>query len=41
VGVRMFIRRKAPPIIPHVIDKVSEVRAIFRRFDEYMREYLK
>jgi len=35
VGIRMFIRRKNPPLRPHFIDKVSEVRKMFRRFGEY------
>lgn len=39
VGVRMFIRRKNPPMIPHIIDKISEVRKIFRKFDDYLKEY--
>jgi succinate dehydrogenase / fumarate reductase iron-sulfur subunit len=34
VGVRMFLRRKNPPIIPHSIEKVDEVRRIFARFEE-------
>ncbi|MFQ5432858.1 MAG: succinate dehydrogenase/fumarate reductase iron-sulfur subunit [Nitrospinota bacterium] len=41
VAIRMFIRRKAPPILPHIIDKISEVRKMFRRFDDYLKEYRK
>lgn len=38
VGIRMFMRKKNPPLIPHVIQKVGEVRKMFRRFDEYNKE---
>ena len=38
VGFRMFIRRKNPPLIPHIIEKIGEVRKMFRRFDEYRKE---
>lgn len=41
VGIRMFIRGKNPPILPHVIDKIGEVRAMFRRFNDYRKEYRK
>lgn len=34
VGVRMLIRGKNPPIIPHSIEKVGEVKKIFSRFEE-------
>jgi succinate dehydrogenase / fumarate reductase iron-sulfur subunit len=34
VGLRMLIRRKNPPIIPHSIEKVDEVKRIFARFEE-------
>jgi succinate dehydrogenase / fumarate reductase iron-sulfur subunit len=34
VGLRMLRRRKAPPLIPHSIDKAEEVRKIFSRFEE-------
>ncbi|GMT42038.1 MAG: succinate dehydrogenase iron-sulfur subunit [bacterium] len=37
VAVRMFIRRKNPPLMPHVIDKVSEVRKMFRRWEDYLK----
>lgn len=38
VGVRMILRRKNPPVIPHIIDKIGEVRKMFRRFNEYRKE---
>ncbi|MBI5814874.1 MAG: succinate dehydrogenase iron-sulfur subunit [Nitrospinae bacterium] len=38
VGIRMFIRRKNPPVIPHSIEKVEEVRKIFSRFEELRKE---
>ena len=34
VGIRMLLRRKAPPIVPHAIDKVDEVKKTFARFEE-------
>jgi succinate dehydrogenase / fumarate reductase iron-sulfur subunit len=34
VGLRMLLRRKNPPLIPHSIDKVDEVKKIFARFEE-------
>jgi succinate dehydrogenase / fumarate reductase iron-sulfur subunit len=34
VGLRMLLRRKAPPIRPHSIEKVDEVRKTFARFEE-------
>jgi succinate dehydrogenase / fumarate reductase iron-sulfur subunit len=34
VGIRMAIRRKNPPFIPHSIDKADEVKKIFARFEE-------
>jgi succinate dehydrogenase / fumarate reductase iron-sulfur subunit len=34
VGLRMLRRRKNPPLIPHKIEKVDEVRSIFSRFEE-------
>jgi succinate dehydrogenase / fumarate reductase iron-sulfur subunit len=34
VGLRMMIRGKLPPLIPHSIDKVDEVKKIFARFEE-------
>jgi hypothetical protein len=30
----MLRRRKNPPLIPHKIEKVDEVRSIFSRFEE-------
>jgi len=36
VGLRMFLRGKQPPLMPHVIDKMSEVKKMFRRFKEYL-----
>jgi succinate dehydrogenase / fumarate reductase iron-sulfur subunit len=33
-GIRMLLRGKTPPIIPHSIDKVDEVKKIFARFEE-------
>ncbi|MBI4665305.1 MAG: succinate dehydrogenase iron-sulfur subunit [Nitrospinae bacterium] len=38
VGLRMFIRRKNPPIIPHGIDNRKEVRKIFSRQKEFRRD---
>jgi succinate dehydrogenase / fumarate reductase iron-sulfur subunit len=38
VGIRMIMRGKNPPIIPHIIDKIGEVRKMFRRYDEYRKE---
>lgn len=35
VGIRMILRGKNPPIIPHSIDKVSDVKRIFARFEEF------
>lgn len=37
VGLRMLMRGKNPPIIPHKIDKAEEVRKIFSRFEEYKK----
>jgi len=34
VGIRMMLKRKAPPMLPHFIDKVGEVRKIYKRFNE-------
>jgi succinate dehydrogenase / fumarate reductase iron-sulfur subunit len=34
VGIRMILRGKNPPIIPHSIDKVDEVKKTFARFEE-------
>lgn len=34
VGFRMLIRGKAPPFIPHSIEKAEEVRAIYARSDQ-------
>lgn len=34
VGMRMMLRGKNPPIVPHSIDKVDEVKKIFARFEE-------
>jgi len=34
VGIRMMLKRKAPSILPHFIDKVGEVRRIYKRFNE-------
>ena len=33
-GLRMALRGKTPPIIPHNIEKVDEVKKIFARFEE-------
>jgi hypothetical protein len=30
----MMMRGKMPPLIPHKIDKVDEVKKIFARFEE-------
>jgi succinate dehydrogenase / fumarate reductase iron-sulfur subunit len=38
VGIRMIMRGKNPPIIPHIIEKIGEVRKMFRRFDEYRKD---
>ena len=37
VGLRMFMRGKQPPMLPHTIKKMKEVRNIFKRFKEYLR----
>ncbi|MGK7344257.1 MAG: succinate dehydrogenase/fumarate reductase iron-sulfur subunit [Candidatus Nitrospinota bacterium M3_3B_026] len=37
VGIRMFLRRKNPPVIPHKIEKADEVKKIFSRFEEYRK----
>jgi succinate dehydrogenase / fumarate reductase iron-sulfur subunit len=34
VGLRMFLRGKNPPILPHSIDKLDEVKRTFARFEE-------
>jgi succinate dehydrogenase / fumarate reductase iron-sulfur subunit len=34
VGLRMMLRGKNPPIVPHNIEKVDEVKKIFSRFEE-------
>jgi len=34
VGLRMIMRGKNPPLIPHSIDKVDEVKKTFARFEE-------
>jgi succinate dehydrogenase / fumarate reductase iron-sulfur subunit len=34
VALRMLLRRKNPPMIPHSIDKVDEVKKTFARFEE-------
>jgi succinate dehydrogenase / fumarate reductase iron-sulfur subunit len=34
VGLRMIMRGKNPPLIPHKIDKVDEVKKTFARFEE-------
>ncbi len=34
VGIRMILRGKNPPFIPHSIDKVDEVKKTFARFEE-------
>jgi succinate dehydrogenase / fumarate reductase iron-sulfur subunit len=34
VGVRMMLRGKNPPMVPHTIEKVDEVKKIFSRFEE-------
>ena len=33
-GLRMARRGKTPPILPHTIDKVDEVKKTFARFEE-------
>jgi succinate dehydrogenase / fumarate reductase iron-sulfur subunit len=37
VAVRMLLRGKNPPLIPHAIDKVDEVKKTFARFEELRR----
>ena len=37
VGLRMLMRGKNPPVIPHSIEKVDEVKQIFSRFEEYRK----
>jgi len=34
VGIRMFLRRKNPPLLHHAIERVSEIKKLFRRFEE-------
>jgi succinate dehydrogenase / fumarate reductase iron-sulfur subunit len=34
IGLRMLMRGKNPPLIPHSIDKVDEVKKTFARFEE-------
>jgi len=34
IGLRMMMRGKNPPLIPHTIDKVDEVKKTFARFEE-------
>ena len=34
VALRMLLRGKNPPIFPHTIDKVDEVKKTFARFEE-------
>jgi hypothetical protein len=34
VGLRMLWRGKNPPVIPHSVDKVEEVRKIYSRSEE-------
>jgi len=34
IGLRMVMRGKNPPLIPHSIDKVDEVKKTFARFEE-------
>jgi len=34
IGLRMIMRGKNPPLIPHSIDKVDEVKRTFARFEE-------
>ncbi len=34
IGLRMMMRGKNPPLIPHKIDKVDEVKKTFARFEE-------
>jgi succinate dehydrogenase / fumarate reductase iron-sulfur subunit len=34
IGLRMMLRGKNPPLIPHKIDKVDEVKKTFARFEE-------
>jgi len=35
VGIRMFMRGKQPPLIPHTIKKIGEIKRMFSRFKEY------
>lgn len=37
VGIRMILRRKAPPIIHHSIDKVGEVKTLFSHFEDFRK----
>jgi succinate dehydrogenase / fumarate reductase iron-sulfur subunit len=37
VGLRMILRGKNPPLIPHSIDKLDEVKRTFARFEELRR----
>lgn len=37
VGVRMLLRGKNPPVIPHSIEKSEEVRKIFSRSEEFRK----
>jgi succinate dehydrogenase / fumarate reductase iron-sulfur subunit len=34
VGIRMLLRRKNPPLRPHAIEKLDEVKKTFARFEE-------
>ncbi len=37
VGVRMFMKGKNPPILPHLIEKFGEVKKMFGRFGDYLK----
>lgn len=38
VGLRMMLRGKNPPLLPHFIEKFGEVRKMFKRFHDYRKE---
>ncbi|MEE8483431.1 MAG: succinate dehydrogenase iron-sulfur subunit [Nitrospinota bacterium] len=37
IGVRMFMRGKNPPLLPHLIEKFGEVKKMFGRFGDYLK----
>ncbi len=37
VGIRMMIRGKMPPLLPHTIEKFDEIKRMFGRFKEYLK----